>query len=57
MWISGAEHEMTENIVNLVLAKIPGGPAGTKGISLFIVPKFLVAPTGGGDATTSRSPG
>ncbi|ORB62221.1 acyl-CoA dehydrogenase [Mycolicibacterium tusciae] len=42
MWISGAEHEMTENIVNLVLAKIPGGPAGTKGISLFIVPKYLV---------------
>ena len=42
MWISGAEHELTENIVNLVLARIPGGPAGTKGISLFIVPKFLV---------------
>ncbi len=42
MWISGAEHELTENIVNLVLAKIPGGPAGSKGISLFIVPKFLV---------------
>src|SRR6478735_468178 len=42
MWISGAEHEMSENIVNLVLAKIPGGPVGTKGISLFIVPKFLV---------------
>jgi alkylation response protein AidB-like acyl-CoA dehydrogenase len=42
MWISGAEHELTENIVNLVLAKIPGGPAGTKGISLFIVPKFIV---------------
>jgi alkylation response protein AidB-like acyl-CoA dehydrogenase len=42
MWISGAEHELTENIVNLVLAKIPGGPAGTKGISLFIVPKFVV---------------
>ncbi|BBZ31032.1 acyl-CoA dehydrogenase [Mycolicibacterium madagascariense] len=42
MWISGAEHELNENIVNLVLAKIPGGPAGTKGISLFIVPKFLV---------------
>jgi len=41
MWISGAEHELSENIVNLVLAKIPGGPAGTKGISLFIVPKFL----------------
>jgi alkylation response protein AidB-like acyl-CoA dehydrogenase len=42
MWISGAEHDFTENIVNLVLAKIPGGPPGTKGISLFIVPKYLV---------------
>jgi alkylation response protein AidB-like acyl-CoA dehydrogenase len=42
MWISGAEHELTENIVNLVLAKIPGGPPGTRGISLFIVPKYLV---------------
>ena len=43
MWISGGDHEMTENIVHLVLAKIPGGPPGTKGISLFIVPKYLVA--------------
>ncbi len=42
MWISGAEHDLTDNIVNLVLAKIPGGPAGTKGISLFIVPKYLL---------------
>ena len=42
MWISGGEHELTENIVHLVLAKIPGGPPGTKGISLFIVPKYLV---------------
>jgi butyryl-CoA dehydrogenase len=42
MWISGAEHDLTENIVNLVLAKIPGGPPGVKGISLFIVPKYLV---------------
>ena len=42
MWISGAEHELTDNIVNLVLAKIPGGPPGTKGISLFIVPKYMV---------------
>ena len=41
MWISAAEHELTDNIVNLVLAKIPGGPPGTKGISLFIVPKYL----------------
>ena len=46
MWISGAEHELSDNIVNLVLAKIPGGPAGTKGISLFIVPKFLVGADG-----------
>lgn len=50
MWISGAEHELTENIVNLVLAKIPGGPAGTKGISLFIVPKFLADGTRNGVA-------
>ncbi len=41
MWISGGEHDLSENIVNFVLAKIPGGPAGTKGISLFCVPKFL----------------
>jgi alkylation response protein AidB-like acyl-CoA dehydrogenase len=46
MWISGAEHELTDNIVNLVLAKIPGGPPGTKGISLFIVPKYLVQQDG-----------
>ncbi|MCW2652503.1 MAG: Acyl-CoA dehydrogenase [Mycobacterium sp.] len=46
MWISGGDHELTDNIVHLVLAKIPGGPAGTKGISLFIVPKFLVGPDG-----------
>jgi alkylation response protein AidB-like acyl-CoA dehydrogenase len=42
MWISGGDHDMTENIVHLVLAKLPGAPAGTKGISLFIVPKHLV---------------
>ncbi|MBL6751991.1 MAG: acyl-CoA dehydrogenase [Nevskia sp.] len=40
MWISAAEHELSENIVNLVLARIDGAPAGTKGISLFIVPKY-----------------
>ncbi|NKZ10508.1 acyl-CoA dehydrogenase [Mycolicibacterium septicum DSM 44393] len=50
MWISGAEHELTENIVNLVLAKIPGGPAGTKGISLFVVPKLLADGTRNGVA-------
>jgi alkylation response protein AidB-like acyl-CoA dehydrogenase len=42
MWISAGEHELSENIVHLVLAKIPGAPAGVKGISLFIVPKKLV---------------
>jgi len=42
MWISAGDHELTENIVHLVLAKIPGGPAGVKGISLFVVPKVVV---------------
>ncbi|MFE9581860.1 acyl-CoA dehydrogenase [Nocardia sp. NPDC006044] len=46
MWISGGDHELGENIVHLVLAKIPGGPAGTKGISLFVVPRFLVEDDG-----------
>ncbi|RZT85990.1 butyryl-CoA dehydrogenase [Pseudonocardia sediminis] len=41
MWISGGEHDLSENIVHLVLAKIPGGPAGVKGISLFVVPRIL----------------
>src|ERR1700752_3567293 len=41
MWITGGDHELTENIVYLVLAKAPGGGPGVKGISLFIVPKFL----------------
>ena len=42
MWTSAADHELSENIIHMVLAKIPGGPPGVKGISLFIVPKFLV---------------
>ena len=41
IWISGGEHDMAENIVHLVLARIEGAPAGVKGISLFIVPKFV----------------
>ena len=41
IWISAGEHDMVENIVHLVLARIEGGPPGVKGISLFIVPKFL----------------
>ncbi|GAC1609844.1 MAG: acyl-CoA dehydrogenase [Mycobacteriales bacterium] len=48
MWISAGEHELSENIVHLVLAKIPGGPPGVKGISLFVVPKFLVEGSGRG---------
>jgi butyryl-CoA dehydrogenase len=39
MWISGAEHDMGENIIHLMLARIEGAPAGVKGISLFIVPR------------------
>ncbi len=42
IWISGGENDLAENIVHLVLAKIPDGPEGVKGISLFVVPKFLV---------------
>ncbi len=42
IFISAGEHDMAENIIHLVLAKAPGGGEGTKGISLFIVPKFLV---------------
>jgi butyryl-CoA dehydrogenase len=46
MWISGGDHELAENIVHLVLARTPDAPAGSKGISLFIVPKRLVADDG-----------
>ncbi|MCX8498943.1 MAG: acyl-CoA dehydrogenase family protein, partial [Caulobacteraceae bacterium] len=41
IWISGGEHDLAENIVHLVLARIEGAPAGVKGISLFIVPKHI----------------
>ena len=41
IWISAGEHDMSDNIVHLVLARIEGAPAGVKGISLFIVPKFM----------------
>ncbi len=47
VFISAGEHDLTENIVHLVLARIDGAPAGTRGISLFIVPKFLAGPGGG----------
>ena len=42
IFITSGDHDLTENIIHLVLAKIPGGPSGTKGISLFLVPKFNV---------------
>lgn len=41
IFISAGEHDMADNIIHLVLARLPGAPTGTKGISLFIVPKFL----------------
>lgn len=41
IFITGGEHDLVDNIVHLVLAKLPDAPAGTKGISLFVVPKFL----------------
>jgi alkylation response protein AidB-like acyl-CoA dehydrogenase len=46
IFITAGEHDLTENIVHLVLAKIPGGPEGVHGISLFIVPKFIPGPDG-----------
>jgi alkylation response protein AidB-like acyl-CoA dehydrogenase len=42
MWISGGEHELSENILHLVLARLKGAPPGVKGISLLLVPKLLV---------------
>ncbi len=42
IFITAGEHDMTENIIHAVLARVEGAPAGTKGISLFVVPKFLV---------------
>jgi len=42
IFISAGEHDLSENIIHLVLAKIPNGPDGIKGVSLFIVPKYLI---------------
>jgi 3-(methylsulfanyl)propanoyl-CoA dehydrogenase len=47
IFITFGEHDMAENIIHLVLARLPDAPEGTKGISLFIVPKFLVNDDGG----------
>ncbi|MEI2764140.1 MAG: acyl-CoA dehydrogenase [Dermatophilaceae bacterium] len=46
MWISGGEHDLAENIVHLVLARVDGAPPGVKGLSLFVVPRHLVDPDG-----------
>ena len=46
IFISAGDHDMADNIIHLVLAKIPGGPDGIKGVSLFIVPKFIVKDDG-----------
>jgi acyl-CoA dehydrogenase len=46
IFISAGEHDLSENIIHLVLARIEGAPAGTKGISLFVVPKILVKDDG-----------
>ncbi|YCH22203.1 acyl-CoA dehydrogenase [Pseudomonas sp. D1-3] len=46
IFISGGDHDLSENIVHLVLARLPDAPAGVKGISLFIVPKFMVEEDG-----------
>ena len=46
IFITSGDHDLTENIIHLVLAKIPGAPEGTKGISLFLVPKFNVGDNG-----------
>ncbi len=47
IFISAGEHDMADNIVHIVLARLPDAPAGTKGISLFIVPKFMPTADGG----------
>ena len=57
IFISAGDHDLSDNIIHLVLAKIPGGPDGVKGISLFIVPKFIVNDDGTMGARNSLSVG
>ena len=57
IFISAGDHDLAENIIHLVLAKAPGGGEGTKGISLFIVPKLLVGADGGLGARNAVSVG
>ncbi len=46
IFISSGDHDLAENIIHIVLARLPGAPAGTRGISLFVVPKFVLATDG-----------
>jgi alkylation response protein AidB-like acyl-CoA dehydrogenase len=56
IFITYGDHDFTENIVHMVLARLPDAPPGTKGISLFLVPKFLVNPDGSlGDRNDIRT--
>jgi alkylation response protein AidB-like acyl-CoA dehydrogenase len=57
IFITGGEHDLSENIIHLVLAKLPDAPAGPKGISLFLVPKFMVNTDGSLGAKNSLSCG
>ncbi|UWQ08703.1 acyl-CoA dehydrogenase C-terminal domain-containing protein [Aliiroseovarius crassostreae] len=57
IFISAGDHDMSENVIHLVLAKIPGGPEGIKGVSLFIVPKFMVTEDGSAGARNGVSVG
>ena len=54
IFITYGEHDLTENIIHMVLARLPDAPAGTKGISLFLVPKFLVNADGSLGAAQRR---
>ena len=56
IFVTGGDHDLTENIIHLVLAKTPNAPAGSKGISLFIVPKYLIEKEAdGGDRIGARN--
>ena len=57
IFITGGDHDLSENIIHLVLAKTPDAPAGSRGISLFIVPKFLVNADGSLGERNTASPG
>ncbi|MBA1276605.1 acyl-CoA dehydrogenase C-terminal domain-containing protein [Stutzerimonas stutzeri] len=57
IFITGGEHDLTENIIHLVLAKLPDAPAGSRGISLFLVPKVMVSEDGSLGARNSLSCG